>query len=281
MLEAALAYAVRGWPVYPVEVGGKRPLIKDWPNAASTDTNQLRSWWQRWPEANVAIVTGARSGVVSLDLDDDAVGGDNYGRLLLEHGAPGSAVRPDGAIIRTGRAGGGWRLLFALPPGAEVRKGTIAPGVEFAGDGGSAIMPPSRHPTGRLYVWREDPPDELPDLATAWVALMAPPRRVAPVVPTAPRPAEFIGGLGTAYGNAALRSELEGLASTEEGGRNETLYSAAFSIGSLAAAGHLDTERAIEELVRVALDIGLELPEIKATVRSGLEAGHRNPRAAA
>lgn len=277
-LDAALDYAARGWPAFPVGSAEdrKRPRIRDWPNAASTDAEELRDWFTRWPEAGVAIVTGYRSGLIAIDLDDDDVGGDAYGALLLEHGAPGSAYRPDGAIIRTGRNGGGWRLLFALPAGVSIRKGSLASGVEYMGEGGSAIMPPSRHPSGRLYVWREDPPDELPRLAPAWVALMTRPARAAQP-PSAPTPAR-LDGTGTPYGLAGLRAELERIANAQVGERNHVLNRAAFAIGALVASGHLEAESAIAQIAQAGLDVGLSADEVRATVRSGVQAGMANPR---
>ena len=210
----------------------------------------------------------------------DDVGGEAYGWLLSDHGAPGSAGRPDGASIRTGRERGGWRLLLRIPPGAVIRKGVLAEGVEFMGDGGSAIMPPSRHVTGRRYTWADTiPPDGLPELAPAWVTLMAP--RPAPTTSRAPvSPADFE-GIGTPYGMAALRDEVELLAAAEKGTRNHRLNRAAFAVGSLAAAGHLDLEQAIAEVCRVAKAIGLGDEEIRATAKSGAEAGMRSPRTAA
>jgi hypothetical protein len=276
--EATLDYAQRGWPVLPVGGAGdpKKPRIKDWRNAASTDPAVIAEWWSRWPDAGVAIVTGERSGVVAIDLDGDDIGSQAYGALLLEHSPPGSAAHPDGATIRTGRHGGGWRLLFALPEGASIRKGVIAPGVEFMGEGGSAIMPPSRHATGRRYVWADPiPADGLPVLAPAWVDLLSPsPRSVS--VP-APAPAAF-DGLGTLYGQAALRDELDQLAQAEPGTRNDTLNRASFAVGSLVAVGHLDLEAAVYELARVGQGIGLGGDEVAATIASGVHAGHQSPR---
>src|SRR5215216_4154900 len=67
---AALDYAEQGIPVFPCEAGGKRPLIRDWPNRATTDASRITGWFNRWPHANIAIVTGERSGILVLDVDD-------------------------------------------------------------------------------------------------------------------------------------------------------------------------------------------------------------------
>lgn len=278
LLDAAREYAERGWPVFPVRTDiAKKPHIKEWPTAASTDPDQIARWWKRWPEANVAIVTGARSGVVAIDLDGDEVGGDAYGALICEQGSPGPDWCTDGASMRTGRDEGGWRLLFRIPEGVTIRKGLLAPGVEFMGNGGSATMPPSLHASGRRYVWRDEvPPRGLPELAPKWVALMAPPVESRRPV-TLPARASFEGG-GTSYGLAALRGELERLAGAAEGTRNHTLNTAAFAVGSLAAAGHLDLSLATQALAEVAIEIGLGRDEATQTLESGLRAGLQNPR---
>jgi hypothetical protein len=86
LLTAALAYGARGWcvmPIHEVTAGictcakgdacgkdtGKHPRIKDWTTEASTDPDQLASWWHEWPRANVGVVTGIRSQLAVLDVD--------------------------------------------------------------------------------------------------------------------------------------------------------------------------------------------------------------------
>ena len=279
-LDAALDLAARGWPTFPTAPGGNAALMNEWPAAPSTDPEQIRSWWRRWPEANVAIVTGRRSGVLALDVDGPA-GERAYGHLLAEHGDPAcSTTHPDGATVRTGREEGGWRMLLAIPPGVAVRKGRLAPGLEYMGDGGSAILPPSVHPTGRRYIWRDRPPPGPLPQARRWLLDLieqasAPPRRtVAPLPPaTMPR-----AGGGTPYGLAALNGELAELAQAEKGARNVTLNTVAFRVGSLAAAGHLDLEHAVPRITETALSLGLTEDEVRSTLTSGIKAGLANPR---
>ena len=38
-------------------------------NKFSLDKETVRNWWQRWPEANVGILTGQNSGISVLDID--------------------------------------------------------------------------------------------------------------------------------------------------------------------------------------------------------------------
>src|SRR5947207_5105754 len=95
LLDAALSYAARGWPVMPLhdlihghcsctnpncKHPGKHPQIGDWPNTATLDPAQIQRWWHvQYPSANVGILTGARSGLAVLDVDPR-----NGGDLALE-----------------------------------------------------------------------------------------------------------------------------------------------------------------------------------------------------
>jgi hypothetical protein len=44
-LQHALAWAARGFKVFPVKEGSKLPLFKDWTDLATTDEGQIRKWW--------------------------------------------------------------------------------------------------------------------------------------------------------------------------------------------------------------------------------------------
>ena len=82
MLDAALAMAARGLRVFPLQAMTKdQPLIKDWPEWATSDEALIRKAWGKFPDANVAIlcddmividvdVKGGKPGMASLiDLD--------------------------------------------------------------------------------------------------------------------------------------------------------------------------------------------------------------------
>jgi len=80
------------------------------------------------------------------------------------------------------------------------------------------------------------------------------------------------------YAEAALQSESLAVAGSPTGSRNEALNTAAFSLGQFVSAGVLSEAEVMRELTRAAMDAGLELEEIRATIMSGLEAGARHPR---
>jgi len=88
-LEHALAYARRGWrvfPIWPIRDGrcacgsacgrdaGKHPIGRLVPHGvldATTDASCITRWWTDTPDANVGIATGAGSDLVALDQDGD------------------------------------------------------------------------------------------------------------------------------------------------------------------------------------------------------------------
>jgi putative DNA primase/helicase len=110
-LEAALAYAARGWPVFPCSWHGparKRPLTRNGFHEAATDLDALSRWWRQWHDALIGAPTGAAIGAVVLDIDvkDDLANGwdtlEDLGHAL-----------PDTPTAHT--ASGGLHAYFAKP----------------------------------------------------------------------------------------------------------------------------------------------------------------------
>jgi hypothetical protein len=81
-----------------------------------------------------------------------------------------------------------------------------------------------------------------------------------------------------AWAKAAFESELDRLRRAPEGARNHTLNRAAFALGQLVGARHLDCDLVHDALVAAGVGIGLTASEVRATVASGLRAGGRTPR---
>ena len=86
------------------------------------------------------------------------------------------------------------------------------------------------------------------------------------------------GGSHAVYAQKALVDELAKLTGTPKGGRNATLNQSAYSLGQLVGAGLLDRGAVEAALYGVAVSIGLGEVEARATIRSGLEAGMKQPR---
>jgi len=181
--EAALEYAGRGWPVFPLwpvregrcacgapDCGspGKHPhgrLAPRGVHEATTDPGRIRAWWGQCQDANIGLATGGRANAVVLDVDPGNGGDESLRRLELEHGAlPGT---------RTARTGNGGRHIWFQHPGGQVKNsvGALGPGLDIRGDGGYVVVPPSSLGPGRDYEWLT-PDDAEPLAAPGWLADM-------------------------------------------------------------------------------------------------------------
>lgn len=201
-LDAALAYRARGWSAIPATRRGKRAAVP-WRAYQEhlPEESDLRDWFAEWPDANVAIVTGAVSGLVVLDIDPEHGGAESLAELTARHGALQDTVE-----ARTGS--GGRHLYFGHPGGAVPNRTGLAPGIDLRGDGGMVIAPPSVHPSGGRYRWRAGH-------APGQAALAPLPRWLA----------EPSGGSGERRGHSLDHWREVARSGVTEGQRNETLAS--------------------------------------------------------
>lgn len=162
--ESLLAfYQDRNWQVLPlhsVDAGfctcrspdcrspGKHPLSKNGLKDGTFDTHAIKGWWTRWPFANVGIVTGQNSGFVVLDIDAKSGGFASLADLEAKNGSLPTSIR-----VQTG--GKGLHIYFRAPLMYLRNKAGIRPGVDFRGDGGYVVAPPSRHISGDSYQFVE------------------------------------------------------------------------------------------------------------------------------
>lgn len=169
-LDAALAYASRGWHVFPVAAApNKHPLCHGGFHDATTDHATIVSWWQKWPSAQVGVACGA-SGIVTVDVDhkpDDGIDGHlSLEELQMEHGGLGC-----GLGMKTPR-GTGEQLFFADPEHRCRRRLGVRRGVDVLGDGGYSILPSPASP-GREWMFGSwDDEDDLVE-APAWLVGLA------------------------------------------------------------------------------------------------------------
>lgn len=171
-LDAALECWEKGWSIIPIRPGHKRPAIRwiEYQDRQPTE-QEIIQWWEEWPDADIAIVTGAVSGLVIVDCDNpDAL-----------HAAFDAGMRSP-IRVKTKR---GHHLYFEHPrdgirrgPRAGVNsRGSDWPkidGLDFRGDGSYALLPPSTHYTWDIPagmdmddapVWKDWKP-ELPPAST-------------------------------------------------------------------------------------------------------------------
>lgn len=138
------AAAGRSWRLFPVKAKEKPPLVKNWPEAATSDIEQLEAWAHHYPACNWGLVTGTASGLFVVDLD-----GDN-GLEWLKACVDDGLSWPESWTVKTAR---GLHCYFEWPTGKTIRNsaGKLAAGVDIRGQNGYVLVPPSIHPTGTRY----------------------------------------------------------------------------------------------------------------------------------
>jgi hypothetical protein len=256
----SLALAVRslaaaGVPVFPCLVEGKRPLTRRGFLDASSDPEQVAAWWSRIPDANIGLPTGAASGVVVVDVD---VHGPHDGRAAFQRATDAGLVDGAGLLVRTPT--GGTHVYFPATPGQEQRSWQAATaGVDFRGDGGYIIAPPSRRIIDgnvRLYEVADIAAHSVGTVDAARLRDFLDPRPVAP--PRAEGTSMVVDG----------RRLAAWVAGRGEGERNRGLFWAACRL----AENGVPAADALDALGAAAQSAGLGDREITTTVRSAYRA---------
>jgi len=169
MQAAAFAYLRRGWSVIPIQPKSKLPATSWAPFQQRLPTEQeLAGWFDRWPDMNIGIVTGAVSGLAVLDVDPRHGGEASLRQLEEVHGRLSETIEAE-----TG--GGGRHLYLQMPPRLLRNKAGLAAGIDLRADGGMVVAPPSVHPSGRLYRWRpgRSPSAQSPAPMPPWLLRLA------------------------------------------------------------------------------------------------------------
>lgn len=117
---------------------GKHPRVA-WRKKATIDEPTIRTWWRRWPSANIGLA-GDPLLILDADTYKDAYAGDDLLDAIEET-----------VTSRTG--GGGRHLWFTMPAGKTWGngKGNLPAGIDIRGAGGYIVAPPSLHTSGNRY----------------------------------------------------------------------------------------------------------------------------------
>lgn len=134
---AALEYAEDQFAVFPVTPYGKTPLVQ-WQRAATTNKEQIKRWWDKWPNANIGLPTGdtgkAGRRIEVLDID---VKPTNNGLWILQERYVEDQL--PNAFARVITPSGGYHYWFRA---LEQPSGKLE-GVDFKATGGYVLVPPS------------------------------------------------------------------------------------------------------------------------------------------
>jgi hypothetical protein len=244
VLEAAMGYAARGWPVFPCLDGGKAPATRHGYRDATTDPGRIVAWFGSHPERNVAIATGA-PGPDVLDVDQHGPGRDGYRALAVLAGAG----LTDGAAMLVRTPSGGLHAYFA---GTGQRNRHLhRHHLDFLASGGYVLAPPSQI-GGRPYQLLQAWPGQA---SLDWARVT---RLLDPSPPARPaRQASPAGRGGTGTDRLAAW-----LARQPPGNRNASLYWAA------NRALDADSGADLGPLAAAARAAGLGEREVAATLNS-------------
>jgi hypothetical protein len=164
---------------------------------ASTDETVILGWLKSFRNMNLGIRTGIVCDVVDVDLESKT-GGSGYDSLTaITHREPSGdrdadilAIWP-GPVVRTGN---GWHLF--LKPLHTANRAKMMPGVDYRGDGGYIVAPPSIHLNGTRYEWlRKGPMPESTDLPVWLWLLLNPP--TCPYIIQRPRSTKVCKGIAS------------------------------------------------------------------------------------
>lgn len=295
-LSAAIAYAERGWAVFPC--GTPRPGHNH-PIGSNSDCSRCkaekapRSGWEwkerntadravighHWPkdDPNIGVACSA-SNLVVIDLDTDAHGAelpDEWRQPGINEGADVLACLleqrgetwPDTFTVKT--ASGGFHLYFTAINGRPIPNsaGKIGPMIDVRGDGNANGEPGGGYVVGvgsvvggaAYTVVNPAPAAPLPE----WLAdLTRPPAGATPIRVSASQ----------VRGEVRPHSRLVGLVDTvlnaPKGQRNNVLHWSACRAGEMVREGHVERDAAFRALAQAAECIGLGDREVQNTISS-------------
>lgn len=177
MLGKALEYIDLGWKIFPLHTAknsacscgnqncssaAKHPHIKEWQKCCSNNSDQIKEWWDKWPEANIGLATGSSSALVVLDIDPRHGGKESLQELVRKNG-----MFPKTLTSNTG--GGGYHLFFKEPMIKITNRTNVLPGIDVRGEGGYVVAPPSFHQSGKQYSWTKELDQSAINEAPPWL----------------------------------------------------------------------------------------------------------------
>ena len=259
--------ALLGWRLYP-STRSRKGVFKGYIEAATSNLSTLSHWAQQYPGCNWSVIPNG-SGIWALDLDVPSP----------DHPADGVAAMRElcwkfGELppCPHGRSGGGGRLLVFRDAGQPIRNktGTPVPGIDPRAGRVPFTVEPSIHRRGGRYRWVVAPWDLEPPVAPDWLL-----GQVAP--PPRPSMAHMRTGIVKGRVGRCMVRAVRRVQEARPGERNATLNRESFFLGRLVGSGCIDADALLASLYRAARWAGLDDSECRATIRSGFEAGLRQP----
>ena len=275
---AAWLYRREGFSVIPCK--GKQPNNIRWSvfQRYVPTPNQLLMWERQFLFQNVGIICGQVSGgLVVIDLD-----GENAVQVF-ERRWP---QLTDTFTVQSGSGKGKHLYFYAVRPIATTKVMELPNGgnIELRSNGQLIIAPPSIHPeTGKRYRIDKPLPIKRIDLypCREWILGLERQKygermthwKKGDVQSKAEKRAMSLG-----YAVTALQQECSAVVHSTDGNRNNRLNVAAYSLGQLVGDNLIPRWQVEDDLIAAAAACGLPEAESLRTIKSGIEAGMKNPR---
>lgn len=196
-LEAALECARRGLPVFPLhgyveppvnatekeriaaakKAKTPRPEMTRFYEKATLDENQIRQWWEWWPESNIGVSTDR---LLVIDLDYAKGAEASWDLLTTWCDFP--------KTMRTDTWSGGAHVILQLPPDTIIsndQRGKLGRGIDIRSYHGYIVAPGSEI-AGRFYRFANDRPPGLAPSVLLAECSVATPKSLEPVKRVAP-----------------------------------------------------------------------------------------------
>jgi hypothetical protein len=225
MLDNALSLAPLR--VFPVEPGGKRAILKDWPNKASAEPEAIRLMWLdpvlKLPHPyNIGVAMGQYGDrwLFALDVDPKHGGHESLAALIKQHGK-----LPATATVNTPSGGKHYYFTSTIPIGTGTN--VLGPGLDIRGAGGYVVGPGSMFANGKSYEVETD--GDIAD-APEWVIERC---KRAPAQDKARAAQEAIEGVDAEQAKERAVEYLHNRDTATQGERNEKGYIAACNLKDL------------------------------------------------
>ena len=281
LAESALEYVAIGTPVFPLRPRSKMPATSHGFKDASTDLEQVRTWWEQTPDANIGLSVGD-AGWLVIDVDG------LQGMRTFEELTALLGDLPETRKHKTGRLEGGYHLIFRRPCGIEL-PGKLGPNVDLKRDGGYIVAPPSIHPdSGAPYTVENDAP--IVDLPEAWIDyLLEPAREGTNSAWKPPRGWDASASMDiemaqmleepvftNRWTRKGVREELARFIAAPRGTRNHTLFVVACRLFEHRNAGHVDPDWIDASLAAAVAVVFQDEPDEIQAARATLISAERN-----
>jgi putative DNA primase/helicase len=254
LLKYLRRYTKRGLALLPIQppvhgnmTTGKAPLTRHGHKNAAHGKKAVSKLFAECGNSNVAVATGSRSNIIVIDVDRP------HGKKTLRNLEEKLGALPNTWQAKTGS--GGTHYFFEWPTDCTFTRDTagkvLGPNVDILGEGSYAVLPPSKHHSGKTYRWvaGHGTGSTLAKLPSAWLKRITDPR--APDMAVAP------------LATAAVQK-----VPVSEGARNDTLFRLASSWrgqGNSVAEIRNNLARANASCCKPPLD-NAELDRIAASV---------------